>query len=68
MAEYKETKPDKKLVETPVEGLCGSPEDQSGGAGVTHGGEDIAGAEHKETGGVETVTFYEDLGGAKRTE
>ncbi len=58
-------KPDKKLVETPVEELCGNPNEQSGGEGVTHGGEPVTGAEHKESGGIETVTYYNEPGGKK---
>ena len=65
---YETHKPEKSLVETPVDELCGNPNDRSGGAGVVHGGEPIPGADHKESGGVETVTYYDDLGGAKRTE
>jgi hypothetical protein len=59
-------KPDKKLYEGPVDELCGNPGDRSGGAGVVHGGVEIPGSEHKESGETETVTFYDDLGGAKR--
>ena len=61
------SKPEKSLVETPVEELCGNPNDRSGGAGVVHGGELVTGSDHKESGGTETVTFYDDLGGAKRS-
>jgi len=53
------TKPDKKLVDTPVEELCGNPNDQAG-VGVTHGGEPVTGADYKESGGVQTVTYVTD--------
>jgi hypothetical protein len=49
-----DTKPDKSLVTTPVEGLCGDPGKRDGGPGNTHGGEDGL---PKESGGLPTVTY-----------
>lgn len=59
MSEYgKGSKPDKSLVETPVEQIYGNPSDHSGG-GNTHGGEDGL---PKESGGVPTVTYVKPKG------
>lgn len=56
------TKPEKSLVATPVEELCGNPNEQTGGAGVSHGGDPVG---QKESGGTPTVTYYSEPGTTK---
>jgi hypothetical protein len=57
-----EYKPDSKLVNTPVDYLCGDPKTMTGG-GVENGGVEFeGGGGEKESGGVfQTVTFETDV-------
>ena len=62
-----ENKPDSKLVSTPMEYLCGNPDDKKGGD-VTTGGVEIEGAPKESTSeGIETVTLVNVPGAGKGT-
>lgn len=50
---YKETKPDSKLYQGPVEELCGNPSERSGDGAVNGGVDGLP----KESGGTPTVTY-----------